>query len=480
MNIFRIIWGVVVAGIVVLHFWKSWDAEHNKKEANNTSVLNGIASLIWLLPVIFVIMLWAYEPEVAIINFATYVMNIMVLFSVCFVIILAIMPLIRKKISARACAIMWIAPVYVFYNVFALSIGLQIPAINIYIPKRVLFILLSIWLVGFIGILAFYVVSDFIFKRNIKRNSEEIKDEHILEIWKTVRDDMNFPMEVKLLAAKNAKGPFSMGRTKKTFATVLPYECLEGKYTDKQLAMIFSHELHHLQRNDVDTKVFMANIRAFCWFNPFVWIAAYKSSKDIELSCDEIVVYDMNDDDRKEYAAMLLTETASINGFTTCLSAAGSTLRYRMKNVVSKRKVFKGTVAVAVLVFVCMLCYGIVGFTFEKGNCAEMIFAQGIQADVFFRDSDEEYAYIADADKEGLIAYFDSVTVERISGGYEYVCDEGKCTLAFFNENEYIDVYDNAIVVRNTSDGVFTKNRQETYKTSEPIDWEKIRQCVKK
>ena len=80
------------------------------------------------------------------------------------------------------------------------------------------------------------------------------------------------------------------------FLTVLP----TNHYTLDELQLIFRHELRHIQRQDGDTKAFLAFYRAFCWFNPLVWMASKKASEDIELSCDEMVLY--NADEAKERA----------------------------------------------------------------------------------------------------------------------------------------------------------------------------------
>jgi len=45
----------------------------------------------------------------------------------------------------------------------------------------------------------------------------------------------------------------------------------------------------------------------FIWFNPLVWIAFMLMSADMELSCDEKVLKEMNEDIKKPYANLLLS-----------------------------------------------------------------------------------------------------------------------------------------------------------------------------
>ena len=61
-----------------------------------------------------------------------------------------------------------------------------------------------------------------------------------------VEERLEYKRPVLLLRGE-VNAPFSMGQTKRSRCTVLP----NRDYTEEELSMIFSHELHHLQRCDV-------------------------------------------------------------------------------------------------------------------------------------------------------------------------------------------------------------------------------------
>ena len=64
-----------------------------------------------------------------------------------------------------------------------------------------------------------------------------------------------------------------------------------------------------------------------------MWMAMERSAQDMELSCDETVLLEADDVTRRRYAGLLLATAGDSRGFTTCLSASASALRYRLRNV---------------------------------------------------------------------------------------------------------------------------------------------------
>ena len=63
-------------------------------------------------------------------------------------------------------------------------------------------------------------------------------------------------------------------------------------------------------------------------------VAARKSADDLELSCDETVLAGEDSGSRKRYAELILKTAGDERGFTTCLSATATALRYRLKNII--------------------------------------------------------------------------------------------------------------------------------------------------
>ena len=230
-----------------------------------------------------------------------------------------------------------------------------------------------------------------------------------LALFEAEKAALDYRRPVALLRGPVA-APFSMGRTKRSRCTVLP----ERDYSPEELSMIFRHELHHLQREDVDTKVFLCLCNALGWFNPLVWIATRKAAEDLERSCDEIVTEQMSETERRAYARLLLDAAAPGRGCTTCLSAAAGTLRYRLKSVMEQRRRALGTLLVMAALFGCVLCFGLVSVSDARGSFPELLLRHTQIESVI--DDRDRYTVIHEWDDAALRKALDAVELEHLGG----------------------------------------------------------------
>lgn len=76
---------------------------------------------------------------------------------------------------------------------------------------------------------------------------------------------------------------------------------------EQQLQYIFAHEYTHIRRFDAITKLFLIAALCIHWFNPLVWAMYILSNRDIELSCDEIVVRLFGETLKSSYALTLIS-----------------------------------------------------------------------------------------------------------------------------------------------------------------------------
>lgn len=75
------------------------------------------------------------------------------------------------------------------------------------------------------------------------------------------------------------------------------------------------------------------------WFNPFVWLSYILMSRDMELSCDEKVLMEMNKDVKVSYANSLYSFAAGkhiLNG--SPIAFAEGSVKGRIKNVLTYKK----------------------------------------------------------------------------------------------------------------------------------------------
>ena len=483
MIVYQLLWAAFMSCLLGFAFYRSWRWEHgeyqeritlfNKKASKDTVVWMPATILLWFIGIFFTLELIMVGGEEGLWEFSAFTLDIMVLLSVYFAVLLVILPLLRKKFSARACATLWIAPVFMFYMTNTYFSTLPLPKLTIYIPRPVLRTVLWVWLTGFAAVEGYYLISHWCFVRRIRENARPIGDSDIINLWNTIAEELEYRKDVELIRSDAAQTPFSMGRTNMNRRTVLPVR----DYAPEELSMIFRHEIHHLQRWDVNTKIFIAFCRALCWWNPLVWLATKKAAEDLELSCDEIVTENMGRDERKAYAQLLLNSAAPQQGFTTCLSATAETLRYRLKHVVNIRPKATGTLLVMLSLFTCMMCFGVTALADQRDSYTALLLQPDAKIQsISFTDPDHS-GEVYQWDEAALREALGSVTVEHLASHREGMPGGiHQLHLVVYKESKthFIDLDDN--LVRDLHLG---KNmRNQIYFVKSAVDWDAVRAAL--
>ncbi|WP_341419405.1 M56 family metallopeptidase [Paenibacillus filicis] len=92
-------------------------------------------------------------------------------------------------------------------------------------------------------------------------------------------------------------------------------------YTDeKQLGLILTHEYIHIKRFDTLKKWLLAASLCVHWFNPFVWMMYILANRDIELACDEAVIWASGESMKPAYAMALIQLEEKKSGLTSIVS----------------------------------------------------------------------------------------------------------------------------------------------------------------
>ena len=198
-----------------------------------------------------------------------------------------------------------------------------------------------------------------------------VTDEETLAVWQAeLARAWVKKTKWKLVRSQSLTTPLSIGLFDRTTRVVLPAR----SYTPQELSLVLRHEIIHICRGDPSSKFFMAFCTAMCWFNPLMWVAMRKSADDFELSCDETVLLDEPQPVRREYAELLLNTAGDERGFTTCLSATASALRYRLKNVMAPGEKRTGAILVGLTFAVMALCTGHMALAYDAQPGTERIF----------------------------------------------------------------------------------------------------------
>ncbi len=389
----------------------------------------------YALPIIF-LCVWLFDvalfgPRTAFLTSANLFVGVFFQISLYFLILLPLMPLLRRRISARACALLWLLPNYLFLFNIGYS-GFPQPLVVFSISLNTVWIILWVWLAGFVGVMGYKLLSHLWFRRRLLRGAVPVTDEEVLEVWEEElrRANLRKPC-FRLVVSPQAVTPMTVGLFRRTARVVLP----QRQYTPEDLTLIFRHELIHLGRGDAWSKFFLVLCTAACWFNPLVWLAARKSADDMELSCDETVLLGSKEEVRLRYANLLLKTAGDQRGFTTCLSASARALRYRLGSVMTPVQKRSGALVVALTVVLLFLSSGYVALGYQVGKGEEVLF-QGQDPHTFtlsyFSRRDVPDSNLCQcADPDGLRDYLRSLSLEQVMGNYDYDIDQTSYYLVF-------------------------------------------------
>ena len=134
---------------------------------------------------------------------------------------------------------------------------------------------------------------------------------------------------------------------------------LPSTVTREDMTYVLAHERAHLARRDHWWKPLGFMLLAVYWFNPLVWVAYILLCRDIELACDEKVIREMGDGEKKSYSKALLSCSVPRRMIAACPLAFGEVgVKSRIKSVLNyKKPAFWIIVAALVACIVLAVCF---------------------------------------------------------------------------------------------------------------------------
>lgn len=128
---------------------------------------------------------------------------------------------------------------------------------------------------------------------------------------------------------------------------------LPSSIAPEEYQYILLHEQTHLRRKDYLVKPVAYMALCLHWFNPLVLLSFWLMTRDMEMSCDELVLRKMGTGIKKSYSKSLLIMTDAEKHPHSLYSIAfgESDTKRRIKNVMN----YKNPVAKKVVVAVCLV-----------------------------------------------------------------------------------------------------------------------------
>lgn len=475
----RLLFGVLCGGVLA---WVVWDRsereladragreEHERPRFLPFGGYYYLPMMMLLYPILGVIVGGA---QMAVQLTLCALMRVFLELGVYYVLLMAVMPWLRRWVSARVCAMLWLLPDWIYVFVGRLDLPTDGKKIVLHAPGTLVYVLLAVWAVGAVGVMVWKIGSHLAFRRRILKNAVPVTDRQTLHVWEIELERAWIrKCKWKLVRSDAVTTPLSIGLYNRTTRIVLPMR----EYTQEELSLILRHEIIHISRGDPASKFFLTFCTAMCWFNPLMWAAMRKSADDFELSCDESVLLDEPQPVRRQYAELLLQTAGDERGFTTCLSATAGALRYRLKAVMKPEKKRTGAILIGLTLFALSMCSGYVALAYDAQPGAAHIFG-GQDLSTVTVDSVDPWNDPRGEDgvclnEEALKAYLASLELELYTEEiHAYNEDERTIFIEFDSPQGYLSaaLCDRAVQVTRSQNGE-TTGRDYYLKT--PLDWD--------
>ena len=158
----------------------------------------------------------------------------------------------------------------------------------------------------------------------------------------------SIPLNDNIYLADYISTPFVMG-------LIRPKIYLPSAMSEAEQSYIIQHEKHHIRRGDHVIKLLAFAAVCIHWFNPLVWLAFALSSKDMEMSCDEAVMRQMNRDIRADYSSSLLQfSTGKRVLIGTPLAFGEGDTKERIENIMKYKKP-----TIMIMILAVIVCVGL-------------------------------------------------------------------------------------------------------------------------
>lgn len=222
----------------------------------------------------------------------------------------------------------------------------------------------AIWLCGGIGYISMHVFSYFHYRKSLMKRGVPVEDEEILRQLSLVKKELGIKNRISIWKYSKAASPMLIGFLKPVL--VLP----EEEYNKEELFFIIKHELVHFKRHDIWMKLLLVVANGVHWFNPVVWLMQKEAVIDMEMSCDERVVQNIDYAGKKAYAEALFSTFHRRHAGNTFLSTqfqgGKQIMKKRFKNILLGKRKRNGLLLLTGIALLTMSLGMLVGCSVEE------------------------------------------------------------------------------------------------------------------
>lgn len=203
-----------------------------------------------------------------------------------------------------------------------------------------------IWISVFMFLLVFCICA-YIKTRGKFRTAVLFNDNGLLA---EVSGKLHMKRKVNIYVSDRTDTPFVSGIA--NVRIIIP-SYLAVDYPGRRLEYVITHELVHIKRLDNITSLLAVLALCIHWFNPLMWLCFYLYRKDMETSCDAVVLEAYENDIRSDYANLLLNIAVKQNtlSYGTVPAFGESNIKGRIKGIMrfKKNEAWAGIIAAVLL-----------------------------------------------------------------------------------------------------------------------------------
>lgn len=195
----------------------------------------------------------------------------------------------------------------------------------------------QIWFLGAVFALFIKLWNYRLFIARLKQDSIPVTDSRIMEMLQELSARLSIGKIPAIYESVSVFSPITVGLWNPI--VILPKE----ERDMVQYRMILHHELVHVARRDLWGKWLWQILLCIHWFNPIFYLIDRRMNIACELSCDEAVLADLTNEDRKVYGNVLLN-MAQKNAvyvkseFSTTLMTQKADLERRLNGILNYKK----------------------------------------------------------------------------------------------------------------------------------------------
>lgn len=230
------------------------------------------------------------------------------------------------------------------------------------------------WAVGAITFFVGSMLSYRRFVRRVRRTARDVRDPELLRIYESECKRLGIRRRIPLRQTPEADGPMLMG----LFHPVLLLP--KGGIPLADAPLILRHELTHAKHKDVLSKAVFLLARCVHWFNPVVHLLAWQGAQDLEIACDQAVVYGLDADAKRQYGQCILNDVARrMDGgamLTTRLTGGGKAMKTRLQALFSQHKKRRGVALILIAAFALTMVGGCFAVTPKRTDADQAALEQ--------------------------------------------------------------------------------------------------------